>query len=65
MGLIQDRYEVQSTMVARKIKQLENNEQELPIKVEMGTKWIKGLLDNHKDWFMKKIVDAMAKGWEA
>ena len=34
-------------------------------RIEQGTEQTKILLDNHKDRFVKKIADAMAKGWEA
>ena len=59
------RYEVQLATIARKIKRLKDNEQEMQIKVEMGTERIKVLLDNHKEPFMKNVVEAMEKGWEA
>ena len=55
ISLIQVQYEVQLKTTAWKIKQLEDNEQEMRIKVEMGTERIKVL-------FMKKVVEAMEKG---
>ena len=65
MGLIQNRYVVQSGRAAIKIKQLKDTIQEMHVKTEMSTERIKRLLTQRKESALKMIADKIEQGWGA